>query len=193
MKYRTLYSMVGYFRSTLPNLLTILRVLAIPAIVCSFYIQNDSSNYIAFIIFIFACITDFFDGYLARIWQTQSKFGRLFDPIADKLIVSATLIMLVYIGKVTKLTIIPVVIIICREILISGLREFLISMNFKIPVIKLGKVKTFIQMAAIAMLMLDYSIILYVADIILYIAAGLTVYSAYLYICVALRQIYSQE
>ena len=185
--------MLAYFRRTLPNILTILRVLAIPAIVCSFCIQSNSSNYIAFIIFIFACITDFFDGYLARIWQTQSKFGKLFDPIADKLIVAATLIMLVYIGKITKLTIIPVVIIICREILISGLREFLISINVRIPVIKLGKVKTFIQMAAIAMLMLDYSLVLYIADIILYVAAMLTVYSAYLYICVALKHIYSQK
>ncbi|WP_196492736.1 CDP-diacylglycerol--glycerol-3-phosphate 3-phosphatidyltransferase [Ehrlichia ruminantium] len=184
--------MGGYFRRTLPNLLTVLRVLAIPAIVCSFFLQSNGSNYIAFVIFIFACITDFFDGYLARIWQTQSKFGRLFDPIADKLIVSATLIMLVYIGKITKLTIIPVVIIICREILISGLREFLISMDVRIPVIKLGKIKTFIQMAAIGMLILDYCF-MYIADIILYIAAILTVYSAYLYICVALKHIYSQE
>ncbi|AHC39573.1 CDP-diacylglycerol--glycerol-3-phosphate 3-phosphatidyltransferase [Ehrlichia muris] len=183
--------MVGYFRRALPNLLTIVRIFAIPAIVCSFYIGDNNSNYIAFIIFIFACITDFFDGYLARIWQTQSKFGKLFDPIADKLIVAAAVIMLIYIGKITGLTIIPVVVIICREILISGLREFLISINVELPVIKVGKVKTFIQMSAIAMLMLNDSVILYIGEMILYLAAALTMYSAYLYICVALKHIYS--
>ena len=183
--------MVGYFRRALPNLLTIFRIFAIPAIVCSFYIGDSNSNYIAFIIFIFACITDFFDGYLARIWQTQSKFGKLFDPIADKLIVAAAVIMLIYIGKITGLTIIPVVVIICREILISGLREFLISMSVELPVIKVGKVKTFIQMSAIAMLMLNDSVILYIGEMILYLAAVLTMYSAYLYICVALKHTYS--
>ncbi|ABD44696.1 CDP-diacylglycerol--glycerol-3-phosphate 3-phosphatidyltransferase [Ehrlichia chaffeensis str. Arkansas] len=174
----------------MPNLLTIFRVFAIPAIVCSFYIGDSNSNYIAFVIFIFACITDFFDGYLARIWQAQSKFGKLFDPIADKLIVVATVIMLVYIRKITGLTIIPVVVIICREILISGLREFLISISVELPVIKLGKVKTFIQMAAIAMLMLNDSVILYIGETILYLAAVLTMYSAYVYICIALKYIY---
>ena len=185
--------MVDYFRRTLPNLLTIFRVFAIPAIVFSFYVEDNNSNYITFAIFIFACITDFFDGYLARIWQTQSKFGRLFDPIADKLVVVATMIMLIYIGKIAGLTIIPVVIIICREILISGLREFLISMSVELPVIKLGKIKTFIQMAAIAMLMLNDKLILSIGEMILYLAAGLTMYSAYLYICVALRHICLQE
>ncbi|AAZ68898.1 CDP-diacylglycerol--glycerol-3-phosphate 3-phosphatidyltransferase [Ehrlichia canis] len=185
--------MVDDFRRTLPNLLTILRVFAIPAIVCSFYIGDNNSNYIAFIIFIFACVTDFFDGYLARIWKTQSKFGKLFDPIADKLIVAATVIMLIYIGKITGITIIPVVIIICREILISGLREFLISMNVELPVIKLGKIKTFIQMAAIAMLMLNDSLILYIGEVILYFAAALTIYSAYLYVCIAIKYICLQK
>ena len=185
--------MVDYFRRTLPNLLTIFRVFAIPAIVFSFYMEDSKSNYITFAIFIFACVTDFFDGYLARIWQTQSKFGKLFDPIADKLIVAATMIMLVYIGKITGLTIIPVVIIICREILISGLREFLISMNVDLPVIKLGKIKTFIQMAAIAMLMLNDTLILSIGEMILYLAAVLTMYSAYLYICVALKHICLQR
>ncbi|CEI84746.1 CDP-diacylglycerol--glycerol-3-phosphate 3-phosphatidyltransferase [Ehrlichia minasensis] len=185
--------MVDDFRRTLPNLLTILRVFAIPAIVYSFYIGDNNSNYIAFIIFVFACVTDFFDGYLARIWKTQSKFGKLFDPIADKLIVAATVIMLIYIGKITGVTIIPVVVIICREILISGLREFLISMNVELPVIKLGKIKTFIQMAAIAMLMLNDSLILYIGEVILYFAAALTIYSAYLYVCIAIKYICLQE
>ncbi|RZB12323.1 CDP-diacylglycerol--glycerol-3-phosphate 3-phosphatidyltransferase [Ehrlichia minasensis] len=193
MGYRILCIMVDDFRRTLPNLLTILRVFAIPAIVYSFYIGDNNSNYIAFIIFVFACVTDFFDGYLARIWKTQSKFGKLFDPIADKLIVAATVIMLIYIGKITGVTIIPVVVIICREILISGLREFLISMNVELPVIKLGKIKTFIQMAAIAMLMLNDSLILYIGEVILYFAAALTIYSAYLYVCIAIKYICLQE
>ncbi|MGN7618799.1 MAG: CDP-diacylglycerol--glycerol-3-phosphate 3-phosphatidyltransferase [Ehrlichia sp.] len=185
--------MVDYFRRTLPNFLTVFRVFAIPIIVFSLYVEDSNSNYITFAIFVFACITDFFDGYLARIWQAQSKFGRLFDPIADKLIVAATMIMLVYIDKIAGFTIIPVVIIICREILISGLREFLISINVELPVIKLGKIKTFIQMAAIAMLMLNDSLILSIGEMILYLAAGLTMYSAYLYICVALKNICLQK
>ncbi|QXK91624.1 CDP-diacylglycerol--glycerol-3-phosphate 3-phosphatidyltransferase [Neoehrlichia mikurensis] len=179
---------MNYLRKVLPNLLTVLRVMAIPAIVISFYIKSDNSSIITLTIFVFACITDFFDGYLARMWKTQSKFGKLFDPIADKLIFISTVIMLTYIHKITNITIIFVIIMVCREILISGLREFLITMNIKIPVIRLGKAKTLVQMVAIGMLIVDNEIVVFIGEVMLIIATILTVYSGYVYACVAFKR-----
>lgn len=177
-------------KKNLPNLLTISRVLAIPAIILSFYIENKYASLITISIFIFACITDFFDGYLARTWQVQSKFGRLFDPIADKLIVVSTIIMLIYKQKINDLTIIPSIIIICREILIPGLREFLIATNVKLPVSRVGKIKTSIQMVAVvALIMNDYEIIQYIGTVCLWAAAVITIWSGYNYISTGIKQI----
>lgn len=177
-------------KKNLPNLLTISRVLAIPAIILSFYIENKYASFITISIFMFACITDFFDGYLARTWQVQSKFGRLFDPIADKLIVVSTIIMLIYTQKINDLTIIPSIIIICREILIPGLREFLIATNVKLPVSRVGKIKTSIQMVAVvALIMNDYEIIQYIGTVCLWAAAVITIWSGYNYISTGIKQI----
>ncbi|MFP3036232.1 MAG: CDP-diacylglycerol--glycerol-3-phosphate 3-phosphatidyltransferase [Wolbachia sp.] len=178
------------FKKNLPNLLTISRALAIPAIILSFYIENKYANLITISIFIFACITDFFDGYLARAWKVQSKFGRLFDPIADKLIVVSTIVMLVYKHKVNDYTIIPSVVIVCREILVSGLREFLIATNVSLPVSKAGKIKTFLQMLAVlALIMDDYEITQYIGAICLWVAAIITMWSGYGYVIAGIKQI----
>ncbi|QKX01005.1 CDP-diacylglycerol--glycerol-3-phosphate 3-phosphatidyltransferase [Wolbachia endosymbiont of Dipetalonema caudispina] len=177
------------FKKNLPNLLTISRAFAIPAIILSFYIENKYASLITISIFIFACITDFFDGYLARVWQVQSRFGRLFDPIADKLIVVSTIIMLIYKHKINDFTIIPSVIIVCREILVSGLREFLIAMNASLPVSKIGKIKTFLQMiAVVALIVNDYEITQRIGIICLWIAAIITVWSGYSYILIGIKQ-----
>jgi len=142
------------------------------------------------LIFIFACITDFFDGYLARAWKVQSKFGKLFDPIADKLVVVSTIIMLIYKQKINNVTIIPSVIIVCREILVSGLREFLIATNVSLPVSKAGKIKTFLQMVAVvALIMNDYDTTQYIGGICLWVAAVITMWSGYNYISVGMKQI----
>lgn len=178
------------FKKNLPNLLTISRALAVPAIILSFYIENKYANLITISIFIFACITDFFDGYLARAWKVQSKFGRLFDPIADKLIVVSTIMMLIYKHKVNDYTIIPSVVIVCREILVSGLREFLIATNVSLPVSKAGKIKTFLQMlAVVALIMDDYEITQYIGAICLWVAGIITMWSGYNYIIAGIKQI----
>ncbi|OEY87078.1 CDP-diacylglycerol--glycerol-3-phosphate 3-phosphatidyltransferase [Wolbachia pipientis] len=178
------------FKKNLPNLLTISRVLAIPVIVLSFYIQNRYANLITILTFTFACITDFFDGYLARMWKVQSRFGKLLDPIADKLIVVSTIIMLIYKHKVDDFTVIPSIIIICREILVSGLREFLITVNVSLPVSKVGKIKTFFQMiAVIALILDDYIVVKEVGVICLWCAALITVWSGYRYVVVGIKQI----
>ncbi|MDR2978146.1 MAG: CDP-diacylglycerol--glycerol-3-phosphate 3-phosphatidyltransferase [Rickettsiales bacterium] len=178
------------FKKNLPNLLTISRALAVPAIILSFYIENKYANLITTSIFIFACITDFFDGYLARAWKVQSKFGMLFDPIADKLIVVSTIMMLVYKHKINDYTIIPSVIIVCREILVSGLREFLIATNVSLPVSKAGKIKTFLQMlAVVALIMDDYEITQYIGAICLWVSAIITMWSGYNYVMAGIKQI----
>lgn len=177
-------------KKNLPNILTISRVFAIPAIVLSFYIQNKYADLITISIFMFACITDFFDGYLARTWQVQSKFGKLFDPIADKLIVVSTIIMLIYMHKINDFTIVPSIIIICREILVPGLREFLIATNVSLPVSKIGKIKTFLQMVAVVTLIVNnYEITQYIGAISLWLAAAITIWSGYNYVSVGMKQI----
>ena len=111
-------------KKELPNLLTIFRIVLIPLIVISFYVPWKITNLIVAFLFLLASITDYFDGYFARLYKVQSNFGRCFDPIADKLLVSVSLLMLVsFSGSIFIL--IPAIIIICREILVSGLREFL--------------------------------------------------------------------
>ncbi|XGA09091.1 MAG: CDP-diacylglycerol--glycerol-3-phosphate 3-phosphatidyltransferase [Wolbachia endosymbiont of Xenopsylla cheopis] len=171
--------MWNYFKQKLPNLLTISRVLAMPIIIFSFYIESQYTCWITISIFLFACITDFFDGYLARIWDVQSEFGKLFDPIADKLIVASTIIMLIYKQKIDNFTIIPSIIIVCREILVSGLREY---SAIRIPVSKIGKFKTFFQMIAVIMLIINnYSIVKHVGSICLWVAAITAIWSCYNY------------
>lgn len=178
------------FKKNLPNLLTISRALAIPAIISSFYIESKYASLITILIFMFACITDFFDGYLARVWKVQSNFGKLFDPIADKLVVVSTIIMLVYKQKIDDVTIIPSVIIVCREILVSGLREFLIATNVSLPVSKAGKIKTFLQMVAIvALIMSGYEATKYIGMTCLWAAAVMTMWSGYNYVLVGIKQI----
>ncbi|QEK89763.1 MULTISPECIES: CDP-diacylglycerol--glycerol-3-phosphate 3-phosphatidyltransferase [unclassified Wolbachia] len=177
-------------KKNLPNLLTISRALAIPAIISSFYIESKYASLITILIFVFACITDFFDGYLARAWKVQSNFGKLFDPIADKLVVVSTIIMLVYKQKIDDVTIIPSVIIVCREILVSGLREFLIATNVSLPVSKAGKIKTFFQMVAIvALIMSDYEATKYIGVVCLWAAAVMTMWSGYNYVLAGIKQI----
>ena len=103
--------------------------------------------------FILAAITDFFDGYLARAWQQQSALGRMLDPIADKLLVSVSLLMLAADGTIDDWSLIPAIIILCREILVSGLREFLAELQVSVPVTRLAKWKTAVQLFAIALLL----------------------------------------
>ena len=140
-------------KKELPNLLTIFRIVLIPLIVISFYVPWKITNLIVAFLFLLASITDYFDGYFARLYKVQSNFGRCFDPIADKLLVSVSLLMLVSFSK-SIFILIPAIIIICREILVSGLREFLATLNIGVPVTRLAKWKTAFQMIAITALLL---------------------------------------
>ena len=142
------------FKAKIPNLLTTLRIILIPIVIYSFYISSHITNIIVASLFLAASITDYFDGYLARAMKVQSNFGRCLDPIADKLLVAVSLILLVNFSNNNLFILIPSMIIICREIMVSGLREFLATINVGVPVTRLAKWKTAIQMIAITALLL---------------------------------------
>ncbi|MDR3290366.1 MAG: CDP-diacylglycerol--glycerol-3-phosphate 3-phosphatidyltransferase [Rickettsiales bacterium] len=141
-------------KNKIPNILTAIRIALIPLIIYCFYTHFRVVNMITATLFGLASLTDFFDGYLARKNKIQSNFGRCLDPIADKLLVSVTLIMLINFNANNLIILISSLIVICREILVSGLREFLASINVPLPVSRLGKWKTAAQMVAIIGLLL---------------------------------------
>ena len=136
----------------LPNLLTLSRIAAIPFLVVTFYIESPVGNWLGLGVLAFAGITDFFDGYVARAWAQQSMLGKFLDPIADKLLVAALLLMLVGSERIAGLAILPTVVILCREILVSGLREFLADVRVRVPVSRLAQWKTTLQMLALGFL-----------------------------------------
>ncbi len=138
---------------SLPNCLTYARIAAVPALVaCFFFIEGENARWLAFAIFVSAGITDFLDGYLARAWQQQSSLGAMLDPIADKLLVGAALLMLVADQTISGWSIWAAIIILCREILVSGLREFLAELDVSVPVTQLAKIKTTAQIIALGFL-----------------------------------------
>lgn len=136
----------------LPNLLTAFRIGMVPLLVMVMFIPANSARWFALFLFSLAAITDFFDGYLARKHSTQSDLGTLLDPIADKFLVLASLLMLIAIGTLSGLNVVAAIIILGREILVSGLREFLANSSVKLPVTQLAKWKTTIQMIALGFL-----------------------------------------
>ena len=139
--------------TNLPNMLTYARIVAVPALVACFFLSDaDSARWLAFAIFTAAGITDFFDGYLARVWQQQSSLGAMLDPIADKLLVGATLMVLVADQTISGWALLAAIIILSREILVSGLREFLADLDVSVPVTQLAKFKTTAQMIALGFL-----------------------------------------
>ncbi|HEX9569661.1 MAG TPA: CDP-diacylglycerol--glycerol-3-phosphate 3-phosphatidyltransferase [Rhodospirillales bacterium] len=142
----------------LPNILTFSRIIAIPVLVALLlFVDDPLGSWLAFAAYTFACVTDFFDGYLARAWHQQSAFGRFLDPIADKLLVASVLLVLVGIHRFSGLTVLPAAVILCREILVSGLREFLAEVQVSVPVTTLAKWKTGIQMVALGFLLVGPS------------------------------------
>ena len=137
----------------IPNILTIGRIIIVPFFVLSFYLPGFYGDLTACVLFVIASFTDFLDGMLARMLGEESKLGELLDPIADKIIVATALILLVMDGTIRHYEVIAAIIILTREILISGLREFLAKGQIKLPVSNLAKVKTFLQMVAISLLL----------------------------------------
>jgi len=174
--------------TSLPNLLTYGRIAAVPALVaCYFVLSGDAAHWTALAIFILAGITDFLDGYFARAWEQQSTLGRMLDPIADKLLVATALVMLTSIGTISGTSLIPAIIILCREVLVSGLREFLAEVKVSVPVSELAKWKTMIQMVAIGFLIAGpagdhiFPLTTWVGTASLWAAALLTLYTGYDY------------
>ncbi len=139
--------------TSLPNLLTLSRIAVIPLVVGSFYLDGDWPRWTACWVFVAAAITDWFDGYLARTRNEVSSLGRFLDPIADKLLVGSTLFMLATFDRIDAATVMPALIILLREILVSGLREFLAELRVSMPVTRLAKWKTGFQMVALPVLL----------------------------------------
>lgn len=172
---------------SLPNILTYGRIVAVPLVVFCVVNGRDNWRWIALALFVVASITDYLDGYLARIWQQQSSLGRMLDPIADKLLVAACLIALVFERTIGGVAIWAAVIILSREILVSGLREYLAELRVSVPVTRLAKWKTATQMVAIAFLLAGPAGDVYfpytttIGLVLLWIAAIVTLYTGYDY------------
>ena len=176
----------------IPNILTIGRIIIVPFFVLAFYLPGFYGDLTAFALFVIASFTDFLDGMLARMMGEESKIGELLDPIADKIIVATALILLVMSGTIRHYEVIAAIIILTREILISGLREFLARGQIKLPVTNLAKLKTFLQMVAISLLLTgetgnkilnfqDYNAQT-IGIILLWLSAFLTLYTGYEYL-----------
>lgn len=180
--------------TALPNLLTFGRILAVPAMAaCFLLLVEDWGRWLALAIYTVACITDWLDGYLARVWDQQSTLGRMMDPIADKLLVGTALIMLVHDRTIDGFMVTGAIIILCREILVSGLREFLAELNRTVKVSELAKYKTMLQMVALGVLIagpagdrLLGGGVSSVGIVLLWIAAVLTLYTGYDYLKAAI-------
>jgi cardiolipin synthase len=178
----------------LPNLLTFARIALIPALVGAFYVDGPFSNWATLLIFVSAGITDYFDGYFARSLGQVSSLGRFLDPVADKLLVAAAILMLVALDRVTGITVLAAVVILCREILVSGLREFLAEIRVSLPVSNLAKWKTVLQMVAISFLLIGSAApfnlpATEIGAYGLWIAALLTLYTGYDYLRAGLRYV----
>lgn len=175
-----------------PNYLTIGRIIIVPIFVFTFYLPGFYGDILPFALFVIASFTDFLDGLLARIYKEESKLGELLDPIADKIIVATALLLLVMDQTIKNYEVIAAIIILTREILISGLREFLAKGKIKLPVSNLAKLKTFLQMFSISLLLLgdtgnkilnfqDYNAQT-IGIILLWLSAFLTLYTGYDYL-----------
>jgi cardiolipin synthase len=193
----------------LPNLLTYARIAAVPVVVACLYGEAFLSGglwlrWVAVAIFIAAGITDFLDGYLARSLGQQSSFGRMLDPIADKLLVSSCLLMLAADGTIMGLSLWAAIVILCREILVSGLREYLAELRVSVPVTRLAKWKTTVQLIAIGFLLAGRAgdafmaemmgsapapVVTYFGLLLLWISATVTLYTGYDYFRAGLRHL----
>ena len=184
----------------LPNALTILRILLVPVFAIAFVMPGELARMVAFMIFVIAGVSDWLDGYAARKLKAGSDFGRMLDPIADKVLVAVALMMLVAegtfarptTGTLSLLRLVPALIILSREILVSGLREYLAGTRVSVPVTAIAKFKTAVQMVAIGAMILTPLAEIYVpgipsityafiAYVLLWVAAGLTVYTGVIY------------
>lgn len=184
--------------TSLPNILTLSRIAIIPVVVALFFFPGPWPAWVAAGLFAAACITDWFDGYLARAWQEESLIGKFLDPIADKLLVAAVLIMLVANQHIAGLAVLPAVVILLREVMVSGLREFLAGLRVGVPVSRLAKWKTGIQMLAIGWLIVgDHGPaawpVTFIGEVGLWMAAALTLVTGWDYLRAGLRHMLAPQ
>jgi CDP-diacylglycerol--glycerol-3-phosphate 3-phosphatidyltransferase len=169
----------------IPNIITLFRIITIPIIIVTFYFDDlVFAHRLGALLFAIASLSDFFDGYIARKFNIVSGFGKMFDPIADKVLVGTVLLMLV---KFRKIEVLPCILILAREFVVSGLREFLAEIKVSVPVSTLGKIKTFVQMGSITLLLLGskgsgIESLDFIGQILLWSAALLTIVSSYSYL-----------
>ncbi len=174
--------------TTLPNLLTLSRIGVTPILLALLYFHSPVTRWAALVLFVAAALTDFLDGYLARHRGEVSAFGRILDPIADKLLVSSVIVILVAIEQIQGMVVIPAIVILCREILVSGLREYLAEIQVPMPVSRLAKLKTTLQMVALGVLIVGQEAgpailpVDAIGDTGLWVAALLTLVTGYDYI-----------
>ena len=172
----------------LPNVLTLGRIALVPILVVAFFLPLPAGRWIALAIFLIAAVTDYADGFIARARNAESRLGQMLDPIADKLLVSTTLMMLVYMSDIRGHVLVPALIILAREIMVSGMREFLASIAVRVPVSEIAKFKTLVQVMALSLLIAApalesaFGVLHLVGIIALWIAAVLTLYTGYVYV-----------
>ena len=175
---------------SLPNLLTTARILAIPLIVLLLFLDGGTARWGAFLLFLAAAITDYFDGLAARKLAVVTPLGRFLDPIADKLLVAAVIVALVAIGKLGGWLVAAAILMLCREILVSGLREFLAELGVPLPVSKLAKWKTTVQLIALGLLIagLPGDLLFWTGQAAFWIATLLTLITGWDYLRVGLKE-----
>ncbi len=183
--------------SDLPNLLTLSRIIAIPVMVVLAALRTPAGDLAACTVFALAGITDYFDGKLARDRQQTSDLGRMLDPIADKLLVAAALMMVIGMGRMNAASLYPAIVIMLREILVSGLREYLAGVRVGLPVTNLAKWKTGVQMGALGALLggdsaaplvwLQFLPVTLIGESMLWVAAALTLATGWDYLTAGLR------
>jgi cardiolipin synthase len=187
---------------SLPNILTYGRIAAIPVVVGCIYAQSIMDyplRWVAVAIFIGAAVTDYLDGYYARIWNQQSAFGRMLDPIADKLLVASCLLMLAADGIIHGWSLWAAIVILCREILVSGLREYLAALRVSVPVTKLAKWKTTVQLVAIGFLLAGPAgdevipMVSLIGLVLLWASAILTMYTGYDYFRAGIHHLIKED
>lgn len=182
----------------LPNLLTLSRILVLPPLIACLWIGGDTLRWVALGLYALASITDYLDGYLARTLQVQSAFGRLLDPIADKLLVGACLLILSALGYIAGWAVLAALVILLREILVSGLREFLAEIRIGMPVSRLAKWKTAVQLVAIGFLIIGESAPAWtnaqsVGEVGLWVAAAFTLVTGWDYLRSGLSHLASKD
>lgn len=169
----------------IPNILTVLRILIIPVIIIFLELDEEFYNWLALILYIIACLSDFLDGYLARKFELESSFGRFLDPIADKILIVSLIFILISNTIISGIFVYPALIIVIREILVSGLRDFFAHSRETLLVTNLSKWKTLIQMFSLGFLMVstnfETNLVLDIGHIGLTVASFMTIHTGYIY------------